>query len=244
MIFHIAPAQTPTEKITVAVAANMQFAMDSLKAKFENETGIKVEVILGSSGKLTQQIEEGAPYDVFVSADTKYPAELYNKNFTADSPRVYANGLLILWTGRGNIQPSSNLRVLLGDDIKKIALPNPKTAPYGVAAAEALKYYNVLDKVQPKLVYGESISQTNQFILTQSADIGFTAKSVVVADEMKSKGQWVAVDIRSYSPIAQAAVRLKHGEQNAKQASEKFYGFLYSAAAKEIYKKFGYVVNE
>jgi molybdate transport system substrate-binding protein len=233
----------PPQKITVAVAANMQYAMTALKEKFEKESGITVEVIMGSSGKLTQQIEEGAPFDVFVSADTKYPAELYAKQFTADSPKVYAKGLLVLWTARNDIKPSSNLQLLLDDRIKKIALANPKTAPYGVAAEEVLKHYGLYDKVQTKLVYGESISQTNQFILTQSADIGFTAKSVVLADEMKGKGVWAEVDSKAYSSISQAAVLLKHGEENNKAAAEQFYSFLYSNSAKEIYKKFGYVVK-
>ena len=242
-IFFTGFKKQPAQKVTVAVAANMQYAMKALEEKFEKETGIIVEVIFGSSGKLTQQIEEGAPYDVFVSADTKYPAELFNKKFTAGSPRVYASGSLVLWTGRSDIKPSSDLQLLSGDNIKKIALANPKTAPYGVAAEEALKYYKLYDKIQGKLVYGESISQTTQFISTQAADIGFTAKSVVLADEMQGKGTWVAIDSKAYNPISQAAVILKHGEENNKEPAEKFYKFLYSNSAKEIYKKFGYIVK-
>jgi len=233
----------PPQKVTVAVAANMQYAIKSLKETFEQQTGISVDVIIGSSGKLTQQIEEGAPFDVFVSADTKYPDELYDKKFAAFAPKIYAEGLLVLWTARSDINLSSNLQLLGTDQIKKIAIANPKTAPYGVAAEEALRYYKLYDQVQSKLVYGESISQTNQFILTQSADVGFTAKSVVLSDEMKSKGKWVAVDTKAYTPISQAAVLLKNGEENNKEAAEKFFNFLYSRSAKEIYKKFGYIVK-
>jgi len=233
----------PSQKVTVAVAANMQYAMKSLKQTFEKQTGITVDVIIGSSGKLTQQIEEGAPFDVFISADTKYPDELYDKKFAVAAPKIYAEGLLVLWTARSDIKLSSNLQLLGADQIKKIAIANPKTAPYGVAAEEALKYYKIYDKVQSKLVYGESISQTNQFILTQSADIGFTAKSVVLSSEMKGKGKWVAVDTKAYTPISQAAALLQHGEENNKEAAEKFFNFLYSTSANEIYKKFGYIVK-
>ena len=243
VIFFTGFKQQPAQKITVAVAANMQYAMNELKVQFEKETGITLELIFGSSGKLTQQIEEGAPYDVFVSADINYPAELYSKKFAADSPKVYAKGLLVLWTIRTDVKPSSDLQFLSGDNIKKIALANPKTAPYGQAAEETLKHYKLYDQVKNKLVYGESISQTNQFILTQSADVGFTAKSVVLSDEMKDKGRWIDVDSKAYNPISQAAVVLTHGEENTKEAAEKFYNFLYSSSAKEIYKKFGYIVK-
>ena len=133
--------------------------------------------------------------------------------------------------------------MLLSADVKKIAIANPKTAPYGVAAEEALKYYGLFDQVQGKLVYGESISQANQYITTLAADIGFTAKSVVLSDELKGKGTWVDIDRKVYSPISQAAVITKHGAETNKAASEKFYAFLYSKSAREILKKFGYLVN-
>ena len=168
--------QTPKQKVTVAVAANMQHAMDALKEKFEKETGVTVEIILSSSGKLAQQIQEGAPYDVFISADTKYPLTLYQNKFAGDSPKVYAKGLLVLWTVRNDIKPSGNLQVLLDEKIKKIALANPKIAPHGVAAEEVLKYYKLSEKVKDKLVYGESITQTNQFIMTQNPCMRMCAK--------------------------------------------------------------------
>ena len=236
-------ATAQENKVTVAVAANMQYAANKLKEKFEQETGIKIEIILGSSGKLTQQIMEGAPYDIFISADTKYPSELYKNKFTLDTPRVYAKGLLVLWTNKEGIDPSKDLTVLLSGSVKKIAVANPQTAPYGVAAEEILKHYNLYEKVKSKLVFGESISQTNQFIISQSADIGFTAKSVVLSDEMKGKGKWIDIDSKSYSPIAQAAVILKHGVETNKTLSEKFYNYLYSKTAKDIFRQFGYIVK-
>jgi molybdate transport system substrate-binding protein len=233
--------QQPQQKVSVAVAANVQFAMQQLKNEFEKETGIEVDITIGSSGKFTTQIEQGAPFDVFVSADVSYPAELYKNNFTIDTPKIYANGLLVMWTARNDNKPSLN--ELLAAEIKKIAIANPKTAPYGVAAEETLKYYKLYDQVKDKLVYGESIAQTNQFITSLSADIGFTAKSVVLADEMKGKGSWIDIDRKSYSPIAQAAVILKYGKETNADASQKFYDYLYSKNAKVIFKKYGYIVN-
>lgn len=231
------------QKVTVAVAANMQYPMNTLKEKFEAQTKIKVEVILSSSGKLTQQIQEGAPYDVFISADTSYPQALYRKGFAATVPKVYAKGLLVLWTVKDGINLSRDLKILLDQGIKKIAIANPKTAPYGVAAEQVLKKYNLYVSVKDKLVFGESITQTNQFITSQSADIGFTAKSVVLSPEMKDKGRWVDVDLKAYTPIEQAAIILKHGAGTNKEAARKFYDYLYSKTARDVLQSFGYLVK-
>lgn len=197
MFFLLAITSFAQNKITIAAAANVQFVLNELTKDFESSTGIKTEIILNSSGKLTAQIKEGAPYDVFVSADMKYPAELYKTGFAIDSPRVYANGLLVLWTTKDEVKPDPTLKVLTSNAVKKIAIANPQTAPYGEASVEAMNYYKVYDKVKDKLVYGESISQTNQFIISGSAEIGFTAKSIVLADEMKGKGIWVDIDRKS-----------------------------------------------
>ncbi|MBG9375720.1 molybdate ABC transporter substrate-binding protein [Panacibacter sp. DH6] len=231
------------QKVTIAVAANMQYPMNTLKAKFEAQTNIKLEIILSSSGKLTQQIQEGAPYDIFISADTSYPLALYRKGFSTAPPKVYAKGLLVLWSAKQGLKPAGDMKILLGQGIKKIAVANPKTAPYGVAAEQVLKYYRLYDAVKDKLVFGESITQTNQFITSQSADIGFTAKSVVLSPEMKNRGSWADVDLKAYAPIEQAAVMLKHGEQTNKPAVQKFYEYLYSKTAKDILQSFGYLVK-
>jgi molybdate transport system substrate-binding protein len=231
------------KRLTVAAAANVQFVMDELKKDFEKSSGTEMNVMLNSSGKLTAQIREGAPYDIFVSADTKYPEELYKSGFAVDSPKIYANGVLVLWTSRTDIEPFADLGILTSALIKKIAIANPQTAPYGAAAVEAMKYYNVYNQVKDKLIYGESISQTNQYILSQSADIGFTAKSIVLADEMKGKGTWIDLDSKSYKSIQQAAVILKHGNETNKEAVHQFYNYLYSEQAKNILRRFGYIVN-
>lgn len=230
-------------KITVAVAANLQYASEVLKAEFEKSENINVEIIIGSSGKLTQQIMSSAPFDIFISADTSFPQKLFDGNFAAEVPKVYAQGLLVLWTMKKAVTINPNLQILLQDDIKSIVLANPKNAPYGFAAAALLKKYNLYEKVKSKLVYGESITQTSQFIATQAADIGFTAKSIVLSNEMKGKGFWIDLNTKDYPPIKQAAVLLKYGQQRHPLESKKFYDFLFSARAKDIFNKFGYIIR-
>jgi molybdate transport system substrate-binding protein len=198
---------------------------------------------VGASGKLTQQIMNGAPFDLFISADKAFPQNLADHHFTLQPPKVYAQGLLVLWSAKPAIQPAKDLKLLLGAPIKSIAIANPKTAPYGSAAEFILKKYGLYNSIATKLVTGESISQTSQFIVTQNADIGFTAKAIVISKEMKGKGKWVELNTADYPPIEQSAVLLKHAQQNNQAVAKKFYDFLYSAKAKAIYNKFGYIVK-
>jgi molybdate transport system substrate-binding protein len=214
--------------------------MEELTTSFTKETGIKCQTILSSSGKLTAQIKEGAPYDIFVSANMKYPIDLYNSGFTLQEPKIYAFGKLVLWTMVDSLKPSIN--VLLQKNIKHIATANPKTAPYGIPTEEVLNYYKLVDSIKHKLVYGESIAQTNQFIITKAAEIGFTSKSVVLSPFIKGKGNWVAIDERAYSPIKQGIVIIKNTSTSIDK-KEKFYNFLFSKKGQEILNKYGYSTN-
>ncbi len=225
--------------LTIATAANMQFAMRAIVDSFTQQTGIDCTIVLSSSGKLTAQIKEGAPYDIFVSADTKYPKTLYEAGFTTQAPKTYAHGQLVLWSLSKNTQ--LDLNALTNSRTEYIAIANPKTAPYGQAAVEVLKNTGIYDQVRSKLVYGESISQTNQFIISGAATVGLTAKSVVVSNQMKNKGNWVAIDKNTYTPIAQAAVIIK--KDSITKASQKFYKFLFSETSQEILENFGYLVS-
>lgn len=229
--------QTDTQTLNIATASNMQFAMTEIARSFTKQTGIKCNIITGSSGKLTAQITEGAPYDVFVSANIKYPEELYKNGFTITKPKIYGYGKLVLWS---TIHKKPNLSILLNDDIEHIAIANPTTAPYGEAAISVLKKVGVYEKIKNKLVYGESISQTNQFIISGAADIGFTAKSVVLSSKIKNEGNWISIDEDNYIPIGQGIVLLKNSGR--KKQSEQFYTFLFSDQAQNILKKFGYSV--
>jgi molybdate transport system substrate-binding protein len=230
----------PSDKITVATAANVQYAMAEIKKEFEQTYQKEIQMVVSSSGKLTSQIREGAPFDVFVSADTKYPQEIFEKGGSEEKPRVYAHGSLVLWSLK---IPAEGLRldILKENSVKKVAIPNPKLAPYGEAAMEVLKGYDMLREVEPKLVFGESIAQTAQYITTGSAEVGFNALSVVLAQPTKTKGQWVVLDSSLHTPIQQAAILLRHSDTSPKkETSRLFYDFLYSEKAKEIFRRYGY----
>lgn len=230
---------TKNEKLTIATAANMQYTVNEMIAIFHSETGIECQTVVSSSGKLTAQIQEGAPFDIFISADTKYPNELFKKGFAQSEPKIYAYGKLILWSLKDDINPS--LELLTSTKIKHIASPNPVTAPYGVAVEEVLKHYKISDSVKTKLVFGESVAQTNQFITSKVAEVGFTAKSVVLSPNLKEKGTFIEIDEASYNPIAQSAIIVKNKDKDSSQ-SEKFFNFLFSKKGKEILKKHGYTV--
>ncbi|MDN5213987.1 molybdate ABC transporter substrate-binding protein [Fulvivirgaceae bacterium BMA12] len=223
--------------LKIATAANVQYAMKALTADFAQRTGIRTEVIVGSSGKLTAQILQGAPYDIFISADMKYPAELFKNDKTLTEPVVYARGKLVLWTLDQDI--SLNLDSISSKKIAHLAIANPTTAPYGKAAVATLKYYAKYELVKPKIVSGESISQTNQFVLSGAAQLGFTAKSVVLAPALKDKGKWIEIDPLSYDPIQQGMVILKKQNPNAVEA-KKFYNYVLSSQGRAILDAFGY----
>lgn len=231
---------TLAETLNVAVAANLQYAFDDIAAAFKQDSGIDIKPSYGASGKFATQIMNGAPFDVFLSADMEFPEKLYKAGFASSEPKPYAFGTLVLWTAKDKLDLKNWQHQLSGPAVAKIAVANPKTAPYGREAIRALAFYKLDKTVESKLVYGESISQTTQFIQTQAADIGFTAKSVVIAPELKKVGHWVEVPKSAYEPIAQGALVLKQADKNAPEAAKKFYNYLYSAKARAILEKFGY----
>jgi len=219
----------------------MQFAMADITKKFTQQTNIKTNLIISSSGKLTAQIKEGAPYDILVSANMKYPNEIQQFKLAATKPKVYAYGKLILWSTQKYTTPS--IEILSSEKIKHIALANPKTAPYGQAAIDILKHHGIYETVESKLVYGESIAQTNQFITSGAAEIGFTAKSVVLSKEMNGKGEWFEPAPNTYTQIEQGIVRIKR-KHDVQNEARQFYDFMFSAEAKKILTEFGYAVDE
>lgn len=241
VLFLALPISAFADEITIAAAANVQFALEDLKAEFTKETGIKVKSVIGASGNLTSQIENGAPFDVFLSADMKYPNRLFNDGLSVESPQAYAYGVLVLWTMK-ELDLSKGIDVLTENEIKKIALADPSVAPYGRQAVNAMKKHHFYPAISSKLVYGESISQANQFITTGAADIGFTAKSVVAASNMKDKGKWIEVDPQSYEPIAQGSIVLKYSRKNHFKEAKAFEDFIFTPPAQEIFKKYGYKI--
>jgi molybdate transport system substrate-binding protein len=228
-----------SQKIQVAVAANAQFVAEALKESFEKETGVQTQLIVSSSGKLTTQIQQGAPFDVFLSADMKYPQALSDKALTVDKPRIYAYGVVVLWALK-DLNLSESLSMLEQADIKKIAIANPRLAPYGEAAIQALVKKGLYDKLKAKIVYGESIAGVNQYLLSGVAEVAFTAKSVVMEPAMKRKGKWIELDQRLYTPIAQGVVLLKNNTNSNQAEAKLFYDFLFTDKAKRIFQTYGY----
>ncbi|MEA3419618.1 MAG: molybdate ABC transporter substrate-binding protein [Campylobacterota bacterium] len=230
-------------EITIAVAANVSYAIDELKAEFtKTDPDTKLQVTLGSSGKLTAQIKNGAPYGLFMSANMKYPEALYSDKIAITEPVVYAQGALAYLS----IKPldyTKGISLLTSEKITKIAIANPKTAPYGKAAVEAMKNAKVYDSVKTKFIYGESISQTVAYAVT-AADIGFIAKSSLYSSKMsqyKENVNWAPVDPKLYTPIKQGIVLLKYSNNNKEYRA--FYDFVLSDKARMIFKKYGYIVK-
>jgi molybdate transport system substrate-binding protein len=232
-------AALSAQTITVAAAANLKYAIADIAKAFTEESGIGVKITTASSGKLTQQIMSGAPFDAFLSADVEYPQKLAQGGYTTTPAQVYAYGSLVLWSNTG-IDLSKGVAAVADPSVKKIAVANPKTAPYGIEAVNTMKYYKVNAAATPKLVTAESISQVGNYTSTKAVDLGFIAKSIVLSPEMKNVGQWVEIDPKSYNTIDQAMVGLKNGSPSNQIAAKKFLRFIYSAKAQEILKASGY----
>lgn len=233
-------AWAEAEALSVAAAAGIQSNFPELQAAFEKETGIRIEPVFSSSGKIAAQVEQGAPFHVFVAADTSFPESLYKSGLAVTAPKIYAYGALAAWT-LGDADFRKGLPAALkAKSVRKIALANPKTAPYGRAAMEALEHYKLLPALQGKLVYGETVPQVNQFVSSQAAEIGLTAKSTLLTKELQGKGHWLEMPAEAYQPIAQAAVILKTGQEQRPAAAKRFFDFLYSPAAREIFTRQGY----
>ncbi|MFL9843956.1 molybdate ABC transporter substrate-binding protein [Flavobacterium rhizosphaerae] len=230
--------------VRIAVAANMQFAIDSLITDFHKETGINCELVIGSSGKLTAQIKAGAPYDIFVSADMRYPQELYKSGLTTVRPKIYAYGTLVMWS----LKKTGSLTVgyLNSSEVAHIAVADEKLAPYGAAAMQYLEAVSMKEELKRKFVVAQSISGVNQYITTHNAEVGFTAKSVLLSPEMKGKGSWISIPENYYEPLAQGAVIISHEDATAKQQKnvKEFYQYLFSESAHRILKSYGYEIKK
>lgn len=223
--------------LKVAVAANLQGVIKVLGKDFKDKTGIAIEPIVGSSGNLATQIKNGAPFDVFLSADMAFPEGLYKEGLSTKAPEVYAYGSLVICSTQ-DIGFENWERELMSARVKKIAVANPAIAPYGKAAEEAMQNKGIFEEVKYKLVQGESIAQVNTYITTGVADAGFTTQALIKDSEGKTKLYWKLIDPKSYTPIKQGMVIIK-ATKNAANA-EKFYRYMSSNEAKKILKEYGY----
>jgi len=229
--------------INIAVAANVSYAIEELKTKFSSShPNIQIRIILGSSGKLTAQIKNGAPYGLFMSANMDYPNALYQEGIATTKPIVYTKGALALLSIRER-DFTKGMELLNSQSIRRIAIANPKTAPYGRAAKDALLNAGVYRKIAHKFIYGESISQTLSYTMT-ACDVGIVAKSLLYSPRMalfKEHKNWISLDKKLYIPIKQGIVLLRNAKN--KEAYKQFYDFILSKEAKIIFKKYGYITQ-
>jgi molybdate transport system substrate-binding protein len=226
--------------VRIAASANLVFALDEICAAFQAERPeVKVESVIGSSGNLVAQIAHGAPYDIFLSADMEYPLALI-KNGQADAASLtpFATGRLVLWTTRSDL-PMTELESVLHDTrMRKLAIANPDTAPYGRAARQTLEKLERWDAMQSHLVIGESISQTAQFVASGNADAGFVALSLVLSAKQQNPGKWLVVPEDFHEPLTQGAVLTKRSTANP--AARTFLTFIVSDKARKIFARHGY----
>jgi len=240
----IAPGfQAQEEKLVrIAAAADLKFAMETLSKDFENMTGTKVDVTTGSSGNFFAQIQSGAPFDLFFSADMAYPKKLETLDLAEpETLSEYALGRIVIWTpanSRVNVA-QNRWNVLLDARIRKIAIANPALAPYGRAAVSALQKAGIYEQVKTKLVYGENISQAAQFAQSGNAQAGIIAHSLALSPGMKDGEVW-EIPADMHPPIEQGAVLLKSAKNKA--AALEFLNFMKSAMGRAILEKYGFAI--
>jgi molybdate transport system substrate-binding protein len=234
-------AKAPGQEIAVAAAADLKFAMGELAANFEKQTGTEVNVTYGSSGNFFSQIQNGAPFDLFFSADVEYakkleagglaePGTLYN----------YAVGRIVIWMPQA-VKADLNaqgMKALLDATVQKIAIANPAHAPYGRAAVAAIKKAGIYEKVEHKLVYGENISQATQFVQSGNAQAGIIALSLAISPSMEDSGKMWLIPAELHPPIEQAAVVVKSSQK--REAAKAFLEYIRSAAGKAVMDKYGF----
>lgn len=227
--------------LTIAVASSMQFAMADLLKEFHTaHPDLTVKATYGSSGNFFAQIQNQAPFDVFLAADMDYPARLVKAGLALDDLSTYAVGGLVLWAPKDSSLAVEKLgsSVLNNPAVKKIAIANPKLAPYGAAAVAALQSLKLYTQAEPKLVLGENIAQTAQFVESGAADVGILALSHALAPQMKDKGRFWEVPSDAFPPIQQGMVILKR-TPNA-DAARTFRDFLLGPAAGRILQRHGF----
>jgi molybdate transport system substrate-binding protein len=231
------------QSITVAAAADLQFAMQDVATQFQKATGKEVKLIYGSSGNFFQQIQNGAPFDMFFSANLDYPKKLESAGLTEPgSYYEYAKGRIVIWVAKDSkLDLNYGLKVLLDPSVKKIAIANPQHAPYGQAAVAALQKEGIYDKVKDKFVLGENISQTASFAMSGAADVGIIALSLAMSPNMKDNGRYFEIPSADYPPIQQACVILNSSKN--KDTAKQFLSFVKTAATADTLKRYGFDVN-
>jgi molybdate transport system substrate-binding protein len=239
-LFLLSSLISAAQQISVAVASDLQFALQDVKERFEKETGSRVQLVLGSSGNFFTQIQNGAPFDLFFSADIEYPQKLEAAGLAEPGTLYqYAEGKLVLWAPKNSLLDLNlGLPVLLDPRIKKIAIANPAHAPYGRAAVAALRHEGIYDKVADRLVLGENISQTASFVVSGAADVGLVALSLALAPSLRDQGRYTELPANDYPPIRQAAIVLNSSKQ--KGIAKQFLDYMKTPAVINVLKRYGF----
>ena len=242
---NLARAQDSAHEITVAAAADLNPVLEEIAAGYEKQAGVHVKLAFGASGALTQQIENGAPFDVFFSADMDYPRQLISDG-KGDGASLYryAVGRLVLWVPADSPLDVEHkgMQVLLDPSVKKIAIANPQHAPYGRAAVAALKHEGLYDRVSDRLVLGENISQAAQFVESGNAQVGFVALAHAAAPAMRGKGKYWEVPADAYPQLDQGVVVIAQSKHNKEAAA--FLAYIKTKEAAALLRKYGFTLPE
>lgn len=228
------------EKIVIAAAADLKFALDEIVTEFKQmHPSDTIEIVYGSSGKFFTQIQQDAPYDLYFSADIAFPEKLAKAGFAASEVKPYAWGRIVLWSA--SIDASKmTLPDLSSPTITRIAIANPKHAPYGKRAEEALRSAGIWDTVEPKLVYGENIAQTAQFVQTGNAQIGIIALSLAMNPELSTQGGYYLIPDTLHEPLEQGLVITKRAADNS--LAKSFVAYVDSQPARTTMMRYGFTL--
>lgn len=229
-------------EVTIAAASDLSFVFKEIVSEFEQMTGNHVRLTLGSSGNFYAQIQNGAPFDLYFSADIGYPKKLEEAGLVVPgSLYSYAVGRIVLWTGKGShLDLSKGLEVLRDPMIRKIAIANPKHAPYGRAAVAAMEHFKVYDQIKDRLILGENISQAAQFIESGACDAGIIALSLALAPAMTAAGQYWEIPATAHAPLEQGAVILK--QSKSPDAAKQFLDYIKGPQGQGIMKRYGFTL--
>ncbi len=227
-------------KITIAAAADLKFAMDEIVSTFQRSNSAdRVDVIYGSSGKFHAQIQRGAPYDLYFSADIAFPRALAKAGFAASEVRPYAVGRIVLWSAAMDARQMT-LASLTDARVARVAIANPRHAPYGKRAEEALRASGLWDTVEPKLVYGENIAHAAQFVQSGNAQVGVIALALAVSPELASKGGYWLIPDHLHAPLEQGFIITRRAQGNA--LAQRFADYMGSQAARAVMTRYGFVL--
>lgn len=237
LLWQVAPAHA--ERITVAAAADLKYAMDALVATFKRQSPAdEVVVVYGSSGKFLTQIQQGAPFDLYFSADAAFPTRLLEQGGAVPPVRLYARGRLVLWSTTLPEQ-ALTLKALTQARVKRVAIANPEHAPYGQRAQQVLMKSGLWERVAPKLIQGENIAQAAQYVQTGNADVGLIALSLVSGPDRKAGGAYRLIDDSLHDPLDQAFVVTRAGAE--KPLARRFADHVMAPMSRSIMASYGFV---